>query len=110
MVSALESLREEVGALRLTGRISDQFVDWHGRLAACADAISGDVPSCASLCAELMAMDFEMPPEFAAGVPEELSDHPAIMAAASKTFFRSRCDQADEILNALTIELRRAGM
>ena len=55
-------------------------------------------------------MDFEMPPEFAAGVPEELSDHPAIMAAASKTFFRSRCDQADEILNALTIELRRAGM
>ena len=107
--STAERLREELSTLRLAGRISDQFVDWHRRLAACADAIRRDVPSCASLCAELMSKDFEMPPELAASVPEELSDHPAIMAAASENFFRNRCGEADEILHTLIIELRRAG-
>jgi hypothetical protein len=49
------SLREKLGALRLQGGISDQFVDWHGRLAACAEAITKDVPSCTNLCSELLA-------------------------------------------------------
>jgi hypothetical protein len=107
--SSVASLREELGALRLRGGISDQFVDWHRRLARCAGAITKDVPSCANLCTELVSTDFEMPPEFTASMPEELRDYPRIMAAASETFFRSRCDEADEILNTLTIALRQTG-
>jgi hypothetical protein len=107
--ASVASLREELAALRLRGGISDQFVDWHARLAACAEAITRDVPSCAALCAELMAIDFEMPPEFAANIAKQLGDDHRLMAAAFETFFRSRCGEADEILNTLIIALRQIG-
>jgi hypothetical protein len=103
------SLREQLGVLRLQGGISDQFVDWHRRFAACAEAITKDVPSCANLCSELMSIDFEMPSEFAASMSEELRDHHRIMATAAKTFFRSKCGEADEILYTLMIALRQTG-
>jgi hypothetical protein len=103
--SLVASLREELGVLRLQGGITDQFVDWHGRLAACSAAITNDVPSCANLCTELMSIDFEMPSEFAATMPEQLAS-PQIMAAAFETFFRHRCGEADEILNTLMIAFR----
>jgi hypothetical protein len=106
--SSVAGLRDELGALRLHGGISNQFVDWHGRLAACAEAITKELPSCADLCAELMSIDFEIPPEFAANMTKELSDDHRIITAGSETFFRSRCDQADEILNTLLIALRQA--
>jgi hypothetical protein len=104
--SLVASLREELGALRLQGGITDHFVDWHGRLAACSAAISNDVPSCANLCTELMSIDFEMPPELAASMPEQLAGH-QIMGAAFETFFRHRCGEADDILNTLIIALRQ---
>ena len=95
--------------LRLQGGISDQFVDWHRRFAECAEAITNDVPSCANLCSELMSIDFEMPPELMASMLEELRDHHPIMAAAAESFFRSKCGEADEILNTLSIALRQMG-
>lgn len=106
--SSVASLRKELEALRLHGGISNKFADWHGRLRACAEAITKEVPSCAELCAELMSTDFEIPPEFAANIAKELSDDHRIMAATAETFFRSRCGEADEILNTLLIALRQA--
>jgi hypothetical protein len=106
-VSLVASLREELGVLRLQGRITDQFVDWHGRLAACSAAITNDVPSCANLCTELMIIDFEMPPELAASMPEELSDHHQIMSAFSQNYFTKKCDEADAVLHTLMIALRQ---
>jgi hypothetical protein len=103
------SLREKLGALRLQAGISDQVVDWHGRFAACAEAITKDVPSCTNLCSELMSIEFEMPPEFVASMPEGLQAHHPIMEAAAETFFRSKCGEADEILNTLLIVLRQTG-
>jgi len=104
--ASVGKLREELERFRLQGGLSDQFVDWHRRLATCAEAISRDVPSCADLCAELMSIDFEMPPEFAANIAKQLSDEPQIMAATSEDFFRSKCGEAEEILGTLTIALR----
>jgi len=105
--SSVASLREELGAFRLQARISDQFVGWHGRLTACAEAITREVPSCADLCAELMSIDFEIPPELSTSVTKHLSDNHRITAAVSETFFRSKCDEADEILNTLIILLQK---
>jgi hypothetical protein len=53
-----------------------------------------------------MAVDFELPPEFAAGVPEEFTEH-RIMSTSVQMYFRSRCDEADEYLNTLVIALRK---
>jgi hypothetical protein len=106
--SSVASLRDELGALSLQGGISNQFADWHGRLSACAQAITKEVPSCADLCAELISIDFEIPPEFAANMAKELSDDHRIISAGSEAFFRSRCDEADEILHTLLIALRQA--
>ena len=78
-------------------------------MAACAEAITKDVPSCADLCAELRSIEFEIPPEFVANVAKELSDDHRVMAAAAETFFRSKCGEADEILNTLMIALRQQG-
>jgi hypothetical protein len=104
--ATVATLREELEQFRLQGRISDQFVDWHGRLAACADAITRDVPSCAELCKELTTMDFEMPPGFAANIARRLTDDHRLMTAAAEDFFRSKCGEADELLNTLMIALR----
>jgi hypothetical protein len=105
--TSAESLREELGAFRLQGRIGDQFVSWHGRLGACAEAITREVPSRADPCAELMCKDFEIPHELSTSVGKHLSDNHPIIAAASETSFRSTCDEADEILNTLIILLRK---
>ena len=55
-----------------------------------------------------MSTDFEIPPEFTANIAKELSDDHRIMVAAAETFFRSKCGEADEILNTLLIALRQA--
>jgi hypothetical protein len=107
-IPVLESLREELGMLRLQGGISDEFVGWHSRLAACANAITQGIPSCADLCKELMSIDFEMPPEVATRMPEELRSHHQGVAATFETFFRYRCGQVEEILKTLIIALRQA--
>jgi hypothetical protein len=104
--ASVVSFRDELRVLRSHGGISDQFADWHQRLIACASAIAVEIPSCANLCAELIAIDFEIPPEFAASFPDELSVH-RITEAVSETFFRRRCDEADEMLNTLSIALRQ---
>lgn len=105
--SALTSLRDELSALRVQGGISERFADWHRRLIICLRAITNDIPSCASLCTELMAIDFDLPPEFEAGAPEVLRDH-RIMSLSSQNYFRNRCDEADEGLNTLMIALRHS--
>jgi hypothetical protein len=105
--SSIAKLREELERLRLQGGISEQFVDWHRRLAGCAEAITREVPSCAALCSEVMSIEFEMPPEFAAKFAQQLTDDPRIMAATLEGLFRSKCAQADEILNTLVITLRQ---
>jgi hypothetical protein len=86
--SSVASLREELRALRRQGRISDQFVGWHGRLTACAEPITREVPSCAEVCAELMSIDFEIPPELSASVANHLSDDHRITAVVSEAFFQ----------------------
>jgi hypothetical protein len=106
--SSLAILREELSALRREGRISHKLVDWHERLATCAEAITRDIPTCAGLCAELMSIDFEIPPELAAKVAEELSDDPRVIVAGSENFFRKKCGEADEILHTLIIALGQA--
>jgi hypothetical protein len=100
-------LRDELSILRGHGGISEQFVDWHRRLVTCLGTITSDVPSCASLCAELMAIDFELPPEFTPSVPEGFADH-RIVSAVSKSYFRNRCNEADEGMNTLMIALRHS--
>jgi hypothetical protein len=106
--ASVATLREELEQFRLQGGISTEFVDWHGRLVACVEAITRDVPNCADLCAWLKSKNFEMPAEFAAKIATHLTDDPRIMAAASKDFFRGKCGEADELLNTLMIALRRA--
>jgi hypothetical protein len=106
-INAIAKLREELDALRSQGAISKQFVDWHAHMAKSSSAITKDVPSCADLCKELMSIDFEIPPEFAATISEKLSDDQRILAGAYEAFFRDRCAKADEILATLTIALRQ---
>ncbi len=103
--SLVSSLRDELALLRTHGGISEQFADWHRRLVVCLRAITSDIPSCASLCEELIAINFELPPEFAAGVPEGLADH-RIISAAYQAYFRNKCDHADEVMNTLLLVLR----
>lgn len=106
--SSVAKLREELEQFRLQGGISNEFVDWHGRLVACVEAIARDVPNCADLCVELKSINFEMPLGLGANIATHLTDDPQIMAAAAFDFFRSKCGEADELLNTLMIALRQA--
>jgi hypothetical protein len=54
-----------------------------------------------------MSIDFEIPSELSTGVAKHLGDNHRVIAAAIETFFRSRCDEADEILSTLIILLRK---
>jgi hypothetical protein len=106
--AAVAKLRDELDTLRKQGGISDQFVDWHARMASRLVLITKDVPSCANLCAEILSIVFEISPEFADTISDTFSDNVRIIAGASVTFFRDRCAKADEILATLMIALRQA--
>ena len=103
--SVITSLRDELGALRAHGGISEQFADWHRRLVACLHSITAEIPSCASLCEELKTINYELPPEIAHGIPAELPDD-LIMAQASRLYFRNQCDRAAELIRPLLLSLR----
>jgi hypothetical protein len=101
----LVSLRDELGALRASGGISEQFADWHRHLMVCLKSISSEVPACASLCEELKTIDYELPPEIEHGIPRESPFDP-IMTQASRVYFRNQCDRADELIRTLLLSLR----
>jgi hypothetical protein len=101
----ITSLRDELDALRVHGGISEQFLDWHRHLIACLHSITAEIPSCASLCKELKAINYETPPELAHGIPAELPDD-LIMAQASRVYFRNQCDRAGELIRTLLLSIR----
>ena len=68
-VPVITSLRDELGALRTDGGISEQFANWHRRLMASLHSIAAETPSCASLCEELKMVNYELPPEIEHGIP-----------------------------------------
>jgi hypothetical protein len=99
-------LREELGRLRDEAGISPKLVDWHGRLVACLAVTSEEFPGCAYECKELTAIDFELPPEIEAKLPEGLEHR--IMPEASRMNFKKRCGYADEVLNTLILALKQS--
>jgi hypothetical protein len=103
-VSALESLRDELGTLQALGGISEPFTLWHDRLMHRLDAITAEFPNCASLCEELKAIDYELPPEIAQNIPEGLPEN-LIMSQGSPMYFRKQCDRADELIKTLILVL-----
>jgi hypothetical protein len=105
--SVIMRLRDELGALRAHGGISEQFADWHRRLIACLHAITAEIPSCASLCEELKTVNYELPPEIEHGIPGELPGDP-IVAQASRVFFQNQCDRATELIRTILWSLRTA--
>jgi len=100
-----ESLRDELGALRVSGGLSEQFADWHRRLMACLHSISYDVARCASVCEELKAINYELPPEIEHELPDELPAVP-ITTQASRVYSRNQCDSADELIRTLLSALK----
>jgi hypothetical protein len=103
--SRIARFRDELGALRAHGGISAKFADWHRRLIVCLHSITAEIPSCASLCEELKAINYETPPELAHGIPAELPDD-FIMAQASHVYFRNQCDRAGELIRTLLLSIR----
>jgi hypothetical protein len=103
--SEITSLRDELGALRAHGGISQQFADWHRRLIGCLQSITAGMPKCVSLCEELKTINYELPPEIEHGIPPELPDD-LIMAQASRVYFRKQCDRAGELIRTLLLSLR----
>src|SRR5215831_1362199 len=103
--SALARLRDEVGALRASGGISEQFANWHRRLMVCLESMSSEAPACASLCEELKTIDYELPSEIEHGISGELPAH-LIMTQASRVYFRNQCDRADELIRTILLSVR----
>jgi hypothetical protein len=98
--SALASLQHELGVHRARGGISEQFEEWHRRLMACLETIANEVPSCADMCEDLKAIDYELPPEIEQGIPQGLPVDP-IMTHGQRVYFRKQCDRADEVMRTL---------
>ena len=103
--SALESLRHELGALREHGGIGEQFADWHRRLVVCLEAVASEFSGCAAVCAELRALDYELPPEIEGAIPKGLPDD-LIMTHGARVFFRNQCTRAEELMRTLLLVLK----
>lgn len=107
LLTEVAQLRDDLDELRDDPGISQEFSDWHGRLVACLDLVSTEFPGCAHECKELRAIDFELPAEIEASIPEGLPGD-RIMPAASQMYFRNKCEEADELLKTLAIVLRQS--
>jgi len=107
LLAEVAQLRDDLGELRDDPGISQKFADWHGRLAACLALVSDEFPGCEQECKELRAIDFELPPEIEASIPEGLPGH-RIMPVASQMYFRNKCEEAAELLKTLAIVLRQS--
>jgi hypothetical protein len=102
--SALGNLRDELDLHRACGGISEQFAEWHRRLTGRLEKIANEDPSCADLCDELKAVNYELPPEIEQGIPQGLPVD-FIITHGQRVYFRNQCDRASELIRTLSWSL-----
>jgi hypothetical protein len=68
-------------------------------------AIAAEFPDCVSVCEELQAINFELPPEIEGVLPEGLPKD-LMMAQGGRMYFRKQCDRVFEVMGTLLHALR----
>ena len=74
-------------------------------IAGWLEAVASEFSGCAAVCAELRALDYELPPEIEGAIPKGLPDD-LIMTHGARVFFRNQCTRAEELMRTLLLVLK----